>query len=158
MNHFWSTIAAMPVLLLGHVTLQAAEEHQTLETCTLLGCTTAAAVSIQLANGGVPKFDLTLNIDGKSVTCSLPEQSGDLPFGMGAPCGDATTINVREVTPGKVEALLAIRGTPKCIAISLFTSGRAVAQRTFKPKYVKASPNGPNCEPHCWFWRTAWLV
>jgi hypothetical protein len=158
MNYLLLSLAALPALLSGQFLPQKAGEPQTLTTCTLLGCFSAAAISIQLADGGVPKFDLTLNTGGKPVTCSLPDQSGYLPFGQGKPCGRTATVTVREVSPGKVEALLVIRGTPKSIAISLATSGHAVAQRTFTPEYVEHSPNGPNCEPHCRFWRFDWLI
>src|ERR1700758_5484688 len=119
MSHFLLSFVALPVLLSGQLAPQTAEELRRLETCTLLGCFSSAAISIQLANGAAPKFDVTLDTDGELITCTLPEQSGYLPFGAGTPCGRSAAINVREVSPGRIEALLVIHGTPKRIAISL---------------------------------------
>src|SRR5450432_3149893 len=138
------SFATLLLLFLGQLTAQEPEKGQALDTCTLLGCISSAAISIQLANGGTPKYDLKLDLDGQFVTCTLPELSGHLPFGVGASCGSTANINVREVSPGKVEALIVIHAMPKRIAISLLAAGHAVADRVFVPTYAEHSPNGPN--------------
>jgi hypothetical protein len=158
MTYRFLSLAALLLQLSGQLAAQETEKPQTLKTCTLLSCISAAAISIQLSDGGTPKYDVTLDIDGTKVVCTLPELSAYIPFGTGASCGSTANMSVQEESPGKIEALLVIHSRPKRIAISLLASGKTVAERVFLPEYTEHSPNGPNCEPQCWSWRTTWMI
>ena len=149
------------VLLLqlsGQLAAQEAERGQAFETCTLIGCDSAAVVSIQLSAGGIPKYDLRLDVDDAKVSCTFPELSGDVAFGSGMPCGRVANITVHKISSGKIEALLVIHSRPSRITSSLLASGNILVERVYLPVYVEHSPNGSNCEPHCRFWRTTWMI
>ena len=76
------------IAVVGAISLRKKQKSgQALETCTLIGCDSAAVVSIQLSAGGIPKYDLRLDVDDAKVSCAFPELSGDVAFGSGMPCG-----------------------------------------------------------------------
>ena len=151
-------LTALLLLLSGRLSAQQAESAQHLKTCTLKGCISSATIRIQLSGGWLPKFSSRLKIDGAKVTCAIPVLPDHVPFGVVARCGNVAEINVQRESSGNVEVSLVIYGTPTRITVSLVSSAETVAERVFLPAYEDNSPNGPDCESHCKFWRTTWRI
>jgi hypothetical protein len=139
-------------------------------TCLLLACQIPESViSVRSRTNRAPRFDVGLEIDGKSIRCKL-ETIGDADDDVLHPnCSGIAHLVVRNawdcsdklfgcIDMHRLEETIGIYGTPSEVKVTLVDGDRTVAKKTFSPEYEVTYPNGPQCDPGCKNWRTVWTV
>ena len=139
-------------------------------TCLLLACQIPESViSVRSRTNRAPRFDVGLEIDGKSIRCKLAT-IGDADDDILHPnCSGVAHLAVRNaldcsdkrvgcIDLHRLEETIGIYGTPAEVKVMLIDGERVVAEKTFSPTYEVSYPNGSECEPQCKSWRTVWTV
>jgi hypothetical protein len=111
------------------------------KSCTTIGCTDQLSLTLTMADGSAPKFDVNLVVDGKAIACQAPTLGGSTR------CGDGVLVASRG--SGGDQEVLEIQGAPSSVTVSLAQGGATRLLGTFTPTYESLQPNGPGCEPTC---------
>lgn len=177
MARFFACLLLPAVLLTVPARAQFSPPHEgsgrAEKTCTLLGCFSMVVLSIQHESRRAPRFDVRIEVDGKTLVCPAPALAEDAPR-----CGDGTAdIEIHEIQncetveysprelrqvcrgTGTYEERVRIYAAPEHVTVSLqLGTGKVVETRTLTPEYEMQYPNGKDCDPVCRFWKTTWIL
>jgi hypothetical protein len=140
------------------------------QSCTEIGCSDQAALTLRPAGGEwiAGSYELSVTVDGVerrcafSVPADLPEpRSGRalcdplLPFYI-QPETVCTERRDRDSVsqtctpiPDRYSGSLTLQGTPAVLVVIVERDGQILSNETLKPAYQASRPNGPGCEPLC---------
>ncbi len=142
------------------------------QTCTLIGCSSAAYVNIGRAGAwqaGSYALDLSMDDEQRHCDFAVPD---DLPpagllvpldcgagvsalLGQRSKCTSTTSSDGNSSSgsctpiPDEYELTLELMGNPKTVSITLSRDGSTVLSDSRKPKYERDYPNGPDCDQGC---------
>jgi hypothetical protein len=142
----------------------------TTKPCILLACQIPESViSVRSKADRAPRFDVGLEIGGKSIRCKLATV-GDADDDVLHPnCSGVAHLAVRNawdcsdkqfgcIDLHRLEETIGIYGTPSEVKVTLMDGDRVAAEKTFSPVYKVTLPSGPTCPERCSNWKTIWTV
>lgn len=145
------------------------------QSCTAIGCLDMATIQLHSSDGSPRTYDISLNVDGREVTCATPAQPG--PGSVSTrPCSDPEVSISHEalvdctetrsgdavsqscVPNGKFSQTLEFRSTPVRVGVEMVDAAGATFEHNFNLQYVTSAPNGPGCGPVCEQANAEWVV